>query len=41
MLVVNTHLFYHPMASHIRMLQVAAILDEVRRVYGGHVEGVR
>ena len=31
-LVVNTHLFYHPMASHIRMLQVAAILDEVRRL---------
>lgn len=29
-LVVNTHLFYHPMASHIRMLQVAAILEEVR-----------
>lgn len=34
-LVSNTHLFYHPMADHIRLLQAYAIchkLDEVRRV---------
>ena len=24
LLVVNTHLFYHPMAGHIRMLQASA-----------------
>lgn len=35
--VSNTHLFYHPMADHIRLLQAYAIchkLDEVRRVGG-------
>lgn len=33
-ILANTHLFYHPMADHIRLLQVYAIchkLDEVRR----------
>ena len=32
--VANTHLFYHPMAAHIRVLQAYAIchkLDEIRR----------
>mmetsp|Transcript_9688 Transcript_9688/g.21849 ORF Transcript_9688/g.21849 Transcript_9688/m.21849 type:complete len:241 (-) Transcript_9688:104-826(-) len=32
--VANTHLFYHPMADHIRVLQAYAIchkLDEIRR----------
>ena len=32
--VANTHLFYHPMASHIRLLQAYAVchkLDQIRR----------
>ncbi|EKX52965.1 hypothetical protein GUITHDRAFT_43640, partial [Guillardia theta CCMP2712] len=28
LIIVNTHLFFHPEASHIRMLQVSAILTE-------------
>jgi 2',5'-phosphodiesterase len=30
LVVVNTHLFFHPGASHIRMLLVSAILREVQ-----------
>lgn len=29
--VVNTHLFYHPDAPHVRLLQVAALLRQVTR----------
>jgi len=33
--VVNTHLFFHPSAPHIRALQAAVILHEVYRLLGG------
>jgi 2',5'-phosphodiesterase len=33
--VVNTHLFFHPSAPHIRALQAAVILHEVHRLLGG------
>jgi len=40
--VANTHLFYHPMADHIRVLQAYAVchkLDEIRRE-GQHTDPV-
>eukprot|EP00667_Euglena_gracilis_P003444 EG_transcript_3451 len=36
--VVNTHLFFHPSAPHIRALQVALILSEVHSALSGRSE---
>jgi mRNA deadenylase 3'-5' endonuclease subunit Ccr4 len=39
LIVANTHLFYHPLADHIRAMQVYVVLkkiDEIRRRRGRH-----
>ena len=38
--VVNTHLFYHPRAPHIRSMQMAAILAEAEAVMQAHAAPV-
>ena len=38
--VVNTHLFYHPRAPHIRSMQMAAILAEAEAVMHSHAAPV-
>lgn len=32
LVVVNTHLFYHPLGTHIRMLQLALILAQMEHM---------